>query len=120
MIIMFGNVFDNFFNGRRYLEDPHEKITISKEKYELLLEKANKLEALAAESKEIKARNQALSKEIEQLKEDGRKLKELEEQKQKYLESLVRAKADLENYKKISEREKQNYTTYATEKILRN
>ena len=116
---MFENVFNDFFNGRRSLEDPRDKIAISREKYELLLEKAQKVEALAAESKEIKAQNKALMEEIEQLKEDGRKLKELEEQKQKYLESLVRAKADLDNYKKISEREKQKYTTYATEKILR-
>ncbi|MFX1275607.1 MAG: nucleotide exchange factor GrpE [Promethearchaeota archaeon] len=115
---MFQNAFDNFFNGRRYLEDPREKITISREKYELLLEKAKKLEALYSEYKEIKAQNQTLIEEIERLKEDGRKLKELEEQNKKYFESLVRAKADLENYKKISDREKQKYTTYALEKIL--
>ena len=116
---MFENVFGDFFNGRRSLEDPRDRITISREKYKLLLEKAQNLEAIGAELKKIKAENKALTEEIEQLKEDGRNFKELEEQNKKYFETLLRARADLENYKKIAERDKRNYMTYATEKLVR-
>lgn len=116
---LFDNVFSDFFNGRRSLEDPRDKIAISREKYDLLVEKAKKYDIIEAELKEIKAKNQSLAEEIEQLKEDGRNFKELQEKNKKYYESLVRAKADLENYKKITERDKRNYTAYATEKLVR-
>ncbi len=118
-LIVFDNVFGDFFNGRRALEDPRDKVMLSREKYELLLEKAQKLEVLSTEFKEIKAKNHTLKEEIEQLREDGRKLKEFEEQNKKYFKSLVRARADLENFKKISERDKHNYTRYANEKMVR-
>jgi len=116
---MFGNSLDDFFGGRRYLQDPNERLTISKEQYEILKEKAEKFEALVAENRRIKSKNQELLDEIKILKEDARKLQELEEKTDKYLRSLVRAKEDLENYKKITDREKKQFKLYATEKILK-
>jgi len=116
---MFEDVFGDFFNGRRSLEDPRNKITVSREDYEKLMKKAQEYEAIAAELNEIKAKNRSLTEEIEHLKEDGRNLRELQEQNKKYYESLVRAKVDFENYKKISERDKHKYTIYATEKLVR-
>ena len=44
--MVFEDYYDNFFNGRRALEDPYSRITISKEKYRNLLEISEKYEAL--------------------------------------------------------------------------
>ncbi|TFG23569.1 MAG: nucleotide exchange factor GrpE [Promethearchaeota archaeon] len=116
-ISVFEDYFDDILNGRG-LSQRSDRITISKEEYKKLLEIAERYESLAAEHKRIKSQNDVLLKELDDLKDDGRKFKELEEEKEKYLNSLLRARADLENYKKISERENEKYRSYAMEKIL--
>jgi len=58
-------------------------------------------------------------KEMDDLKEDARKFKELEEEKEKFLRSLLQVRADFDNYKKRQERENLNYKKYVLEGFLR-
>ena len=44
--MVFEDYYDEFFNGRRSLEDPYRKVTISKEKYKKLVDIAEKHEML--------------------------------------------------------------------------
>ena len=53
------------------------------------------------------------------MKDDGRKFKELMEEKEKFMNSLLRVRADFENYKKRSERENERYRDYVMEVILK-
>ena len=46
-------------------------------------------------------------------------MKELEEKTEKYLNSLVRTRADFENYKKSVIRDKENYDVMVKEKIVK-
>jgi molecular chaperone GrpE len=118
-IMVYENFYDNYFNKRRALEDPLEKITISKKEYNKLRQAAERYEALAKKLDHAQAEKSALHKQIEDLKEDGRQLKDLEEKTEKYLNSLVRARADFENYKKSVQRDKEQYNTILKEKIMK-
>jgi len=113
--------YDRFFNGRgsgrRSLLVP--QISVSREELEHLKAKAEKYEALADVHKKVKTQNDQLLKELDDLKDDGRKFKELMEEKEKYLQSLLRVRADFDNYKKITERENNRYKTYVMEKMLK-
>ena len=93
-------------------------MSISKKDYQRLLDIAEKYEILAAEHKRIKSQNDTLLKELDDMKDDGRKFKELEEENKKYLNSLLRARADLENYEKVAERENQRYRDYIMNDML--
>ncbi|MFX0138590.1 MAG: nucleotide exchange factor GrpE [Candidatus Hodarchaeota archaeon] len=53
------------------------------------------------------------------MKDDGRKFKELLEEKEKFMNSLLRVRADFENYKKLSERENSRYKSYVMESMLK-
>jgi molecular chaperone GrpE len=114
---MIEDYFDNFFNGRGYSQRS-DQVSISKNEYKKLMTIKDKYESLAAEHKRIKSQNDALLKELDDMRKDGRKFKELEEEKEKYLNSLLRARADLENYQKRSERENKRYRDYEMQKIL--
>jgi len=116
-ITVIEDYFDDFLNGRG-LNQRSDRMTILKKDYQKLIDVAEKYELLAAEHKRIKSQNDALLKELDDLKDDGRKFKELEEEKEKYLHSLLRARADLENYKKVSERENQRYRNYVMQDML--
>ena len=116
-ITLIEDYFDDFINGRGF-NQRSDRLTISKNDYQKLIEIAEKYELLAEEHKRIKTQNDALLKELDDLKDDGRKFKELEEEKEKYLNSLLRARADLENYKKVSERENQRYRNYVMKDLL--
>jgi molecular chaperone GrpE len=100
------------------LEDPYSKVTISKEKYKQLLEASEKYEALVKEYRDIVAEKTQLEKEIELMKQDGRKLKEFEEKTEKYLNSLLRVQAEYENYRKSNQRENERYELKYKEKML--
>jgi molecular chaperone GrpE len=117
--MVFEDFYDNFFNQRKALEDPRDKITISKREYYKLREIAEKYEALAKKLDRAQTEKTALHKQLEDLKEDGRQLKELEEKTEKYLNSLVRTRADFENYKKSVTRDKEHYNTMLKEKIIK-
>jgi molecular chaperone GrpE len=117
--MVFEDYYDEFFNGRRSLEDPYRKVTISKDKYKKLMETVEKYEMLVKKMDQVVARKTELENQIEILKEDGRKLKELEEKTEKYLNSLLRTQADFDNYKKANYRENERYRARVKEEILK-
>lgn len=117
--MVFENFYDNFYNQRRALEDPRDKIAISRREYNNLRKIAEKYEALAKKLDRAHTEKTALHRQIEELKYDGRQLKELEEKTEKYLNSLVRTRADFENYKKSVSRDRENYDTMVKEKIMK-
>ena len=116
---MFGDNFNKFSNDRRLLENSSDRISISKEQYEANKEKAEKFDLLKEEYEKLKLENEKLYQEIDGLKKIKLKIRESEEQSEKSLNSLIRVKADFENYKKISEREKERYKLYVKENILK-
>ena len=87
-----------------------------KDKYDNLIEEYR---LLAEEHKRIKTKNDELIKEIDDLKDDSRKLKQLEEENKEFLNSLLRVRADFDNYQKRSVRENERYKTAIMENILR-
>ena len=111
-------VFEDFYD-RRSLEDPYSKITISKNEYRQLREIAEKYETLVKKFKDVEAKKSELHRQLEEMRDDGRKLKDLEEKTEKYLNSLVRVQADFENYKKSNHRENERYKMRIKEEILR-
>ena len=117
--MVFEDYYDEIFNTGKSLEDPYRKVTISKEEYKKLAETAEKYEMLVKKMDEVVAKKTELERQIEYLKDDGRKLKELEEQTEKYLNSLVRTQADFDNYKKGNSRENERYRVRIKEEILR-
>ncbi|MFX1311746.1 MAG: nucleotide exchange factor GrpE [Promethearchaeota archaeon] len=116
---VFEDYFDNFLNARGFKGRSTNSISISKSEYNNLKMKAQKFEVLAEEHKKVKSWNDQLLKELDDMKEDARKFKELQEEKDKYLQSLLRIRADFENYKKHNERENAKYKEYALERILK-
>ena len=106
--------FDSFMNDNGFNRRSSDRVTI--EDYNNLIQK---YELLATEHKRIKTKNDELLKELDDLKNDSRKLKQLEEENKEFLNSLLRVRADFENYQKRTERENERYKTLATEKILK-
>ncbi len=117
--MVFEDYYNEVFNARRSLEDPYLKITISKEKYKNLVETAEKYEILVKKLDQVVSKKTKLEREIEYLKDDGRKLKELEEKTEKYLNSLVRTQADFDNYKKANQRENERYRARVKEDMMK-
>jgi len=117
--MVFEDYYDEYFNARRSLEDPYSKVSIPKEKYKMLMEIAEKYEMLLRKFDQVEAKNTELHKQIENLKEDGRQLKDLEEKTEKYLNSLVRTQADFDNYKKTNQRENERYRERVKEEMLK-
>jgi molecular chaperone GrpE len=117
--MVFEDYYDEFFRGRRSLEDPYRKVTISKDKYKKLMDIAEKHEMLVKKLDQVEANKSALEKQIELLRDDGRKLKELEEKTEKYLNSLLRTQADFDNYKKANHRENERYKEHVKEDMLK-
>ncbi len=117
--MVFEDYYDEFFNARRSLEDPYSKVTVSKEKYKNLVETAEKYAMLLKKLDQVESKKSELERQIEYLKDDGRKLKELEEKTEKYLNSLVRTQADFDNYKKANQRENERYRARVKEDIMK-
>ena len=118
--MMFDDIFDSFLGdrGSQTRQRSSDNISISKREYEMLKAKGEKLEALVEEHKKVKTWNDQLMKEMDDLKDDARNFKELEEEKEKFLRSLLQVKADFQNYKKRQERENSNYRQYVLEGVL--
>jgi len=106
--------FNSFMKDDDFNRRSSDRVTI--EDYNNLIQK---YKLLAEEHKRIKTKNDELLKEIDDLKDDSRKLKQLEEDNKEFLNSLLRVRADFENYQKRTERDNERYKTLATEKILR-
>ena len=117
--MVFEENFDRFMTDRGFSRGSSNQISVLRSDYELLKTKAENYEALAEKHKKIKTQNDRLLKELDDMKEDGRKFKELLEEKKKYLNSLLRVRADFENYKKRSERENDRYKSKVLETMLK-
>lgn len=117
--MVFEDYFDRFLNERGFQKGSNSKITLLKDEYQNLKKKAEKYEALVEEHKKVKTWNDQLLKELDDMKEDARKFKELEEEKEKFLHSLLRIRADFDNYKKRNEQEYADYKAYALERVLK-
>ncbi|MCK4380224.1 MAG: nucleotide exchange factor GrpE [Candidatus Lokiarchaeota archaeon] len=115
----FEEYFDRFINDRGFSRGKSCQISISQGDYKDLKAKAEMYEALVEEHKKVKTQNDRLLKELDDMKDDGRKFKELMEEKEKYLNSLLRVRADFENYKKRSERENNKYKSYVLDTMLK-
>ena len=76
--MVFEDFYDGYFNARRSLEDPYNKVTISKTEYKQLREITEKYEALIKKFKDIEAKKSELHRQLEEMRDDGRKLKDLE------------------------------------------
>ncbi|MFW9972936.1 MAG: nucleotide exchange factor GrpE, partial [Candidatus Odinarchaeota archaeon] len=117
--MVFEDYFGRYVNERGSQGRVRNQISISRNEFEKLKAKAEKYEALVEEHKKIKTQNDQLLKELDDMKDDGRKFKELMEEKEKFMNSLLRVRADFENYKKSSERENSKYREYVMESILK-
>ena len=117
----FENLFDRFPGGRSYSGRSRstEKVSISRQEYEALKVKTEQYEALVEKHKEVKAWNDQLVKEMDDLKDDARNFKVVEEEKEKFLKSLLRVRADFENYKRRQEEQNLRYRKYILEELLR-
>ena len=116
---MIGDNLYDFFGGRRYLEDPNEKIVVTKKQLKSLQEKAEQYDNLSGEFKDIKAQNQELKNELNLLREEEGNAKDLQGQTEKYYNSLVRVQADFDNYKKMALRDKNRIECQVMERILK-
>ena len=118
--MMFDDIFGSFLNerGSASRQRTPDSVEISKQEYQTLKANLEKYEALVEEHKKVKMWNDQLMKEMDDLKEDARKFKQLEEEREKFLRSLLQVRADFENYKKRQERENSNYKQYVLEGIL--
>lgn len=117
--MVFEDYFDRFINERGSPRKSSNQISISRSDFEKLKSKAEKYEGLVEEHKKIKTQNDKLLKELDDMKDDGRKFKELMEEKEKFMNSLLQVRADFENYKKRSERENEKYKQYVINGILK-
>jgi len=119
--MVFEDFFDRFGDGRGVSRGRHspETIAITKKEYQMLKSKAESYEALVEEHKKVKTWNDQLMKELDDMKDDARGFKELQEEKEKFLRSLLQVRADFENYKKRQERENSNYKQYVLESVLK-
>jgi molecular chaperone GrpE len=115
----FEEYFDRFDNERGFSRGASRQVSITQSDYEVLKAQAEKYEALVEEHKKVKTQNDRLLKELDDMKDDGRKFKELMEEKEKYLNSLLRVRADFDNYKKRSERENSRYKSYVMDAMLK-
>lgn len=117
----FEDIFDRFPNRSSYnsRSQSPEKIVISKREFEELKTKAEQYEALVEKHKQVKAWNDQLLKEMDDLKDDARNFKVIEEEKEKFLKSLLRVRADFDNYKRRQNEEGAGYKKYVLEELLR-
>ncbi len=114
----FEELYKNFFNERSFDGRSSENLSISKQEYITLKEKAEKFDAMSSQIETLRLENKELKDVLKQLQEDARHYKDLKEESEKYLKSLLRTQADFENFRKRTERDNQNYKLYALEKVL--
>ncbi|MHA2039430.1 MAG: nucleotide exchange factor GrpE [Promethearchaeota archaeon] len=70
------------------------------------------------EHKKVKTWNDQMLKELDDMKDDARNFKELEEEKEKFLRQLLQVRADFDNHKKREAREGARYRQYVLEGLL--
>jgi molecular chaperone GrpE len=114
----FEEYYDNFLRGQGHNQRSQREVRLSKKEYDQLKANAEKYEALVEEHKKVRTRNDELLKQMDDMKQDARKLKDLMEENEKYLNSLLRVRADFENYQKRTERENERYKEVVMERIM--
>jgi len=72
----------------------------------------------AYEYGEVRTQNQEVQNEINMLRDDGRQLKDLREQMDEFLSSMVKAQKDPEKKKRKLERPKKKDTTRTVQDIM--
>jgi molecular chaperone GrpE len=108
-------VFEDFFDrGRR----SSETVSISKRKYQAMKSQLEEYKTLVEEHKKVKSWNDQLMKELDDMKEDARGFKELQEEKEKFMRQLLQVRADFDNHKKREARENSRYRQYVLEGFL--
>jgi len=108
--MVLGNQTDEKMKDTKHnSESQTQQHQIKREGLKALREKAEKAEILKQENETLKQKNTELEK----------KVCELKEKNDNYLNRLQRLQADYENYKKRIDRTNKEYKTYATESILR-
>ncbi|MFW9827096.1 MAG: nucleotide exchange factor GrpE [Candidatus Thorarchaeota archaeon] len=117
--MVFEDYYNRFTSQRGSQRRSQNQIIITREEFDKLEAKAQKYDALVEEHKKIKTYNDKLLKELDDLKNDARKFKELLDEKEKFLNSLLRTRADFENFKKHSEQENKRYKSYIMENVLK-
>ena len=121
-MVSFDDYFNNFLEENSLNRRSENNVSISKEDYKKLTRIAEAYKLLVEEYKKMQAKNEKLVEELNKLKQEEtetKEFKELQEEKEKLYNSLLRTKADFENYKKRIERDNQQYKTYALENILK-
>ncbi|TFG00062.1 MAG: nucleotide exchange factor GrpE [Promethearchaeota archaeon] len=117
--ILIEDYFDKFFQERGYSQGSSDKVSLKREDYKKLMNIVEKYEKLSKEHEKIKSKNDALQKKIEALEEENKKLDEVKAEKEKYYNAYLRARAELENFQKKTERENQRYKEYVKTDILK-
>jgi molecular chaperone GrpE len=122
-MMSFDDIFGSFMTdrgrGSKQRVSGSRTVSLSREEYEVLRAKAERYEALVEEHKKVKKWNDQLLKEMDDLKEDAREFKKLQEERDKFMQSLLQVRADFDNYRKRSERENARRREYALEDFLR-
>jgi molecular chaperone GrpE len=115
----FEEYYDDFLHKRGFGQRSQREMRLSEKEYEQLKARAEKYEALVEEHKKVRTQNDRLLKELDDMKQDARKLQEVMEENEKYLNSLLRVRADFENYQKRSERDSARSKEAEMERIMR-
>ena len=82
----FEEYYDDFLRNRGFNQRSQREFRLSKQEYEQLRAKVDKYEALVEEHKKVRTQNDKLLKQLDDMKQDARKLKELMEEEIKYKE----------------------------------
>ena len=118
--MVFEDLFDGFSDDRGFSRRHRspEIVKISKKEYQALKSKAEQYEALMEKHKKVKTWNDQLLKEMDDIKDDARGFKKLQEEKEKFMLQLLQIRADFDNHKKREARENSRYKKYILEGIL--
>lgn len=108
--------FDSFFGSRGRNQQQNKQIT--REELELLKKKAEAFDELKEKYTKLQEIHEELKEELESSEHNDDLVSELQQEKDKYYNAYLRARADLENYKKMATRENERYRSYSMGKIL--
>jgi len=121
-MVSYEDYFNKFFEENNLNRKSTNDISISKDDYRKLTKIAEDYKLLTEEYKKIQTKNEKLEEELSKVKQEEiekEKFKELQEEKEKLYNSLLRTRADFENFKKRVDRDNQQYKAYALETILK-
>jgi len=121
-MVSYDDNFNKFFEENNFNRRSTNNISISKDDYKKLTKIAEEYKLLTEEYRKIQTKNEQLEEELKKIKQEENEkeeFNEIHEEKEKLYNSLLRTRADFENYKKRVERDNQQYKVYALENILK-